>query len=154
MANKLDLRRLMEQDFGAVLSSCWCPLNEGWASIGEKSKSSSEQILGYLALATVTGFVPIFWFGFVEGCFLTVRRNSQFLLYWTGVGTKISSPVYKKSGISEYQTVENILVSCFLRDWNSQSGMCDFRYNRVRYKTNWLYLFSAFPVICRRNFCT
>ena len=44
-----------------------------------------------------------------------IPQYSQLLLYRTVVGTKILSLVYKKAGISEYQTIQN-------KFW--ASGMC------------------------------
>ena len=47
---------------------------------------------------------------------------SQLLLYRTGVGTKIVSLVYKKSGISEYQTVYKTYCELFLLGTSNSRG--------------------------------
>ena len=76
-------------------------------------------------------------------------------LVWLGlrfwVRYSIRNPVYPNSRL--YKTY----CELFLRDWNSRSGMCEFRYNQVRYKINWLYIvalwFRLFPVQFLQKFC-
>ena len=57
---------------------------------------------------------------------------------WLGLRFRvryIRNPVYPNTRL--YKTY----CELFLRDWNSRSGMCEFRYNRVRYKSKSLYFY-------------
>ena len=54
---------------------------------------------------------------------------------WLGLRFRvryIRNPVYPNT------TLYKTYCEVFLRDWNSRSDRCEFRYNRVRYKSNWM----------------
>ena len=89
-------------------------------------KVRSESVITNLTFATTTGSYRLF-----NGNRVVSQEEaswkksySQLLLYRTGVGTKIWSPVYKKSGISEYQTVYKTYCELFLRGTEILGPVC------------------------------
>ena len=89
------------------------------------------------------GQISALYFAAVVLCFSKMFQNTVNCSYTglVGLGLRfrvrhISNPVYPNTTL--YKTYCD--CELFLRDWNSRSGMCEFRYNRVRYKSNWLYL--------------
>ena len=83
-------------------------------------------------------------------CFYPMRRilNNRISYhitvnwFFTGLvgGTKILSPVYTvRNPVYPNTGLYKTYRELFPWDWNSRSGMCEIRYNRVRYKSNWLY---------------